>query len=66
VLTGFVVVVVVVTIVGFEYIFPLRVIMFKGSLFLKSDLTTGELAGGFLLKVRGGLLNLLLVCGVVR
>jgi hypothetical protein len=66
VLTGFVVVVVVVTIVGFEYIFPLRVIMFKGSLFLTSDLTIGELAGGFLLKVRGGLLNLLLVCGVVR
>jgi hypothetical protein len=28
--------------------------MFKGSLFPKSDLTTGELAGGFLLKVRGG------------
>ena len=66
VITGFVVVVVVVTTVGFEYIFPLRVIIFKGSLFPKSDLTTGELAGGFLLKVRGGLLNLLLVCGVAR
>jgi hypothetical protein len=40
--------------------------MFKGSLFPKSDLTTGELIGGFLLKARGGLLNLLLVCGVAR
>ena len=63
--TGFVIVVVVTT-VGFEYIFPLGVIIFKGSLFPKSDLTTGDLAGGFLLKVRGGLLNLLLVCRVSR
>jgi hypothetical protein len=62
-----VVVVVVVTTAGFvEYIFPLQVIIFKGSLFPKSDLTTGELVGGFLLKVRGGLLYLLLFCGVAR
>jgi hypothetical protein len=40
--------------------------MFKGSLFPKSDLTTGELAGGFLLKARGGLLNLFLVFGVAK
>jgi hypothetical protein len=40
--------------------------MFKGSLFPKSDLTTGEFKGGFLLKVKGGLLNLLLVCIVAR
>jgi hypothetical protein len=52
-LTGFVVVEVVVD-------------MFKGSLFPKSDLTTGELAGGLLMKVIGGLWNLLLVCGVAR
>ena len=45
---GFVVVVIVVTTTEFEYIFPLRVIIFKGSLFPKSDLTKGELAGGFL------------------
>jgi hypothetical protein len=38
----------------------------KGSLFPKSDLTTGEFKGGFLLKDKGGLLNLLLVCGVAR
>jgi hypothetical protein len=38
----------------------------KGRLFLKSDLTTGEFKGGFLLKDKGGLLNLLLVCGVAR
>ena len=57
---------VVVTTVGFEYTFPLRVIMFEGSLFPRGDLTTGELAGGFLLKARGELLNLLLVCGVAR
>jgi hypothetical protein len=40
--------------------------MFKGSLFPKSDLTTGELAGGFLLKVTGGFLYLFLFCGVAR
>jgi hypothetical protein len=38
----------------------------KGSLFPKSDLTTREFKGGFLLKDKGGLLNLLLVCGVTR
>jgi hypothetical protein len=38
----------------------------KGSLFPKSDSTTGEFKGGFLLKDKGGLLNLLLVCGVAR
>ena len=63
--TGFVIVVVVMA-AGFEYNFLLRVIMFKGSLFPKSDLTIGELARGFLLKARGGLLNLLFVCGVAR
>jgi hypothetical protein len=40
--------------------------MFKGSLFPKSDLTTSEFTEGFLLKAKGGLLNLLLVCGVAR
>jgi hypothetical protein len=40
--------------------------MFKGSLFPKRDLTTCDLAGGFLLKVRGGLLYLFLFCGVAR
>jgi hypothetical protein len=38
----------------------------KGRLFPKSDLTTGEFNGGFLLKDKGGLSNLLLVCGVTR
>jgi hypothetical protein len=38
----------------------------KGRLFPKSDLTTGEFKGGFLLKDKGGLLNLLLVCGVAK
>jgi hypothetical protein len=38
----------------------------KGRLFPKSDLTTGEFKGGFLLKDKGELLNLLLVCGVAR
>ena len=63
--TGLIIVVVVI-VAGFEYNFMLWVVMFKGSLFPKSDLRTGELAGGFLLKARGGLLNLLLVCGVAR
>jgi hypothetical protein len=58
--------VVVVTTVGFEYTFPLRVIMFEGSLFPRGDLTTGEVAGGFPLKVIGGLLYLFLICGVAR
>ena len=49
---------------GFVVVVEVEPDMFKGSLFPKSDLTTGELAGGFLLKVRGGLLYLLLVCGV--
>jgi hypothetical protein len=40
--------------------------MFRGSLFLKSYLKTCEFKGGFLLKDKGGLLNLLLVCGVAR
>jgi hypothetical protein len=38
----------------------------RGSLFPKSDLTTGEFKGGFLLKDKGGLLYLFLVCGVAR
>jgi hypothetical protein len=38
----------------------------KGRLFPKSDLTIGEFFGGFLLKYKGGLLNLFLVCGVAR
>jgi hypothetical protein len=38
----------------------------KGRLFSKSDLKTGEFKGGFLLKDKGGLLNLLLVCGFAR
>jgi hypothetical protein len=38
----------------------------KGRPFPKSDFTTGELLGGFLLKDKGGLLNLLVVCGVAR
>jgi hypothetical protein len=32
--------------------------MFKGSLFSRSNLSTGELAGGFLLKAWGGFLYL--------
>jgi hypothetical protein len=40
--------------------------MFKGSFFPKRDLTTGELTGGFLLKVKGGFLYLFLICGVAR
>jgi hypothetical protein len=38
----------------------------KGRLFPKSDLTMGEFKGGFLLKDKGGSLNLLFVCGVAR
>jgi hypothetical protein len=38
----------------------------KGRLSRKSDCTTGEFSGGFLLKDRGGLLYLLVVCGVAR
>jgi hypothetical protein len=40
--------------------------VFKGRLPPKSDFTTGEFRGGFLLKDRGGLLYLLVVCGVAR
>jgi hypothetical protein len=54
-LAGFVVVVV-----------PELDMVFKGRLFLKSDFSIGEFLGGFLLKDKGGLLNLFLVCGVAR
>jgi hypothetical protein len=40
--------------------------VFKGRFPRKSDFTTGEFRGGFLLKERGGLLYLLVVCGVAR
>jgi hypothetical protein len=43
--------------------------VFKGRLFPKSDFTTGEFLGGFLLKDKRdkrGLLNLFVVCGVAR
>ena len=51
---------------GFVVVVEVEPDMFKGSLFPKSDLTTGELAGGFLLKARGGFLYLFLFCGVAR
>jgi hypothetical protein len=51
---------------GFVVVVEVDPDMFKGSLFPKSDLTTGELAGGFLLKVTGGFLYLFLFCGVAR
>jgi hypothetical protein len=38
----------------------------KGRLFPKSDLTTGEFLGGFLMKDKGGLSNLFLVCGLAK
>jgi hypothetical protein len=38
----------------------------KGRLYPKNDLTTREFKGGFLLKDKGGMLNLLLVCGVTK
>jgi hypothetical protein len=40
--------------------------VFKGRFPPKSDFTTREFRGGFLLKDKGGLLNLLIVCGVAR
>ena len=55
-----------VTTVGFEYTFPLRVIMFEGNPFPRGDLTIGDLMGSFPLEVVGGFLYLFLICGVVR
>jgi hypothetical protein len=40
--------------------------VFRGRPFPKSDFTTGEFLGGFLLKDEGGLLYLFVVCGVAR
>jgi len=57
---------VVATTVGFEYTFPLRVIMFEGNPFPKGDLTIGDLMGSFPLEVIGGFLYLFLICGVAR
>ena len=57
---------VVVTTVGFEYTFPLRVIMFEGSLFPRGDLTIGDLMGSFPLEVIGGFLYLSLFRRVAR
>ena len=57
---------VVATTVGFEYTFPLRVIMFEGRPFPKGDLTIGDLIGSFPLEVMGGFLYLFLICGVTR
>jgi hypothetical protein len=61
-----VVVVVVATIVGFEYTFPLRVVMLEGSLFPRGVLTTGDLTGSFPLDVIGRILYPFLFCGVAR
>ena len=44
---------VVVMTVGFEYTFPLQVIMFEGNPFPKGDLTIGDLMGSFPLEVIG-------------
>jgi len=52
--------------IGFVVVGEFEPDMIKGSFFPKRDLTTGELAGGFLLKVMGGFLYLFLICGVAR
>jgi len=59
-MTGFVL------LTGFVVAVEVEPDMFKGSIFPKSDLTTGELIGGFLLKFMGGFLYLFLFCGVAR